>query len=89
MAQTRCDGTRPPAEAQLPAFVDVAAVADGNDKDEQHAVVNLVDDPVVTGPDTPLAVASNQLLGPARARFAGKQFDRRLDPPLGGPVQLA
>ena len=60
-----------------------------DDKDEQHVVVDLVDDPVITGPDTPLNVPANQLLRTARARFAGKQFDRRLDPPLCDSVQLA
>ena len=44
--------------------------ADGNDKDEQHTVVDLIDDPVITGPDTPLNVPANQLLRTARARFA-------------------
>jgi hypothetical protein len=33
-----------PFSALLPAFLDVAAVADGNDENQQHVVVDLVDD---------------------------------------------
>jgi hypothetical protein len=31
----------------IPALVDLAAVADSDDEDEQHVVVDLVHDPIV------------------------------------------
>ena len=45
-------------------FVAVAPVADGDHQDDQHVVVDLVDDSVVAGTDPPLALSADQLLGP-------------------------
>ena len=69
--------------------IDVSAVADGDHQDEQDVVVDLVHDPVVAGAHTPLAVATDQLLGAVRTGFAGQQLKRCLDASLGSPVQLA
>lgn len=75
-----------PVSELLPAFVDVA-VADGHDENEQHVVVDLVDDSVVTCADTPLA-AAQKLLGATGARFAREQLDRSLYATLRRPVEL-
>lgn len=74
---------------ELTALVDLAAVTDGDHEDEQDVVVDLVHDPVVTGTNTPFAIAANQLRDPTRARVAGQQLDRHLDPTPSNPVQLA
>jgi len=52
------------------ALVDVAAVPDGDDEDEEHVVVDLVDDPVVAGAGAPLAVTADELLRPPTSFFA-------------------
>ncbi len=64
-------------------------MADGDHQDNQHVVVDLVGDSVVAGPDPPLALSADRLLGPARARLIGEKLDGRLDAPLGGRVELA
>ena len=67
------------------ALVDVAAVSDGDDEDEENLVADLVDDAVVAGADPPLAVPTDELLGSARTRLVCKQLDGRLDAaPRGG-----
>ena len=39
-------------------------MSNGNHQDDQHVVVDLVDDSVVAGTDPPLALSADQLLGP-------------------------
>ena len=39
--------------------VDVATVADSHVQNEEHLVVNLLDDPVVSGADSPLSVTAH------------------------------
>src|SRR5665647_552565 len=46
--------------AWLASLVDLAAVADAEDQDEESVVFDLVDDAVVAGPDSPLAGAANE-----------------------------
>jgi hypothetical protein len=50
-------------------------------QNQQGAVMDLVDDAVLAGPDSPLPVAADELLGPEGSRLAGQEFDRRLDSP--------
>lgn len=52
----------------LPALVqvDVSALAHGKDKDDELCVLDLVDDPIVTGADALIAVAACELLGIGR-----------------------
>jgi len=70
-------------------FVDVAAVPNGDHQDDQHVVVDCVDDSVAAGTDPPIALSADQLLGPARPRLIGEKLDGRLDAPPGGRVERA
>lgn len=69
-------------------FVDLGLVADGDHEDDQHVIVDLVDDSVVTSTHPPLALSLDQLLGPARPRLVGEELDGPLDPPSGGRSSL-
>ncbi len=69
--------------------VDVAAVPNGEDQDQQHAVVNLVDDAVVAGAHTPLAPPSDELLRASGTRPAREQLNHRLNSEQCWAVQLA
>lgn len=70
-------------------MLDVAAMPDGDDEDEQDIIVDLVDHPVVAGPDTPLAVPADEHLGAARPGLVRQQLDGRLDPAPCRRIQLA
>ena len=59
--------------------MNVSPVANGNHEDKKHVVSDLVDNPVVSGANPPLAVTSDQLLGPTRSRLFHQQFNRCLD----------
>lgn len=62
------------------SLVDVAAVSELEDEDEQFVVVDLVNDAVVAGPDPPLARAADQA---GRGRWpwvVGEQLECGLDP---------
>ena len=57
--------------AWLSPLVDVAAVSDGNDEDKEDIIVDLVNDAVVTGADTPLAVPAGEFLGSTGSGLIG------------------
>ncbi len=60
-------------------LVDLAPVAEPQDKDQQMIVLDLVHDPVVAGADCPLTRASDK---PGRRRWSGlvgKKFESSLD----------
>lgn len=78
-----------PGESGLPAVVDLAPVSDCYDENEQHVVVDLVDDPVVAGAYSPVAVSADEFPGSARLGLGCQQFDRGLNAPLHGMLQLA
>ena len=73
----------------LPAVLDFASVPDCDHENEQHVVMDFVDDPVVAGSDAPFTVATDEFLGRAGAWLHRQQFDRCLQPALGGSIQLA
>ena len=89
------------AERGLPADLVVGIDAHGRegadvlisylseDEDAQDAVIDLVDDAVITGPYTPLARAADELLRVGRPRVGGKQVDRGPDLTAGRTVELA
>lgn len=75
----------------LPLLLEVvhlAAVTDGEDETRQYPVIDLVDDAVVAGAHTPLALPANELLGSSWAGLLGKQLNDSLDPALRMAVQL-
>ena len=75
----------------LPLLLEVvhlAAVTDGEDETRQYPVLDLVDDAVVAGAHTPLALPANELLGSGWAGLLGKQLNDSLDPALRMAVQL-
>ena len=72
----------------LSEAVHLTAVTNGENEDDQHSVVNLVDDPVVCRPHTPLALPANEVLGSGWAGLLGKQLNDSLNPALRMVVQL-
>lgn len=72
--------------------IDVAPVADGNDKNRDLRVANLVENPVVADPDPVEVVLGRELPAAAGSRFIPESTHRPADrlPDLGGqPVELA
>jgi len=72
----------------LSEAVHLAAVTNSEDEDHQDSVVDLVDDAVVAGAHTPLALPANELLSSGWAGLLGKQLDDSLNPALRMAVQL-
>lgn len=58
---------------------------DAEHEDGQDRVLDLIDDPVVTGPHPPLTRATDELLRCRRTTLFGEEFDDCLDPG-GEPV---
>lgn len=63
-------------------------MTNGENEDDQHSVVNLVDDPVVCRPHTPLALPANELLGSGWVGLLGKRLNDSLNPALRMAVQF-
>lgn len=59
--------------------IDLATMSNADDKDEQPLLMDLVDDSVVTDPDSPLRLPA-QLGEPSRARWSGIRFERTEGP---------
>jgi len=53
---------------------------DAEHEDGQDRVLDLMDDPVVTGPHPPLTRATDELLRCRRTTLFGEEFDDCLDP---------
>lgn len=70
-------------------MVDVPAMAHHDNQDEQDLVLDLVDDPVVAGAQSPLALACDQLLGATGPRLLTEQLDGGLHPAACGGIELA
>ena len=68
--------------------MDLPSVTFCDHEHEEDAVVDLIDNPVVTGPHSPLAVATDEFLGAAGPRLFGKEFDRGLNSSQCRAVQL-
>ena len=60
---------------QLEAPVDLAAVAHGRDGDHASAVVNGIDNPVVTGPHAQIRPVAGQSRDTSRARIGSESID--------------
>ena len=69
-------------------LVDLPPVTYRDHQDEEDTVADLIDNPVITGPHSPLTVAPDQLLGAAGTRLRGKEFDRGLHSSQSSAVQL-
>lgn len=69
--------------------VDLAPMPDGEPKDQQGVVLDLVDHAVVAGAHPPLSRSAHQPSRGRRARVVGQQLDRRLDAPPGRRVEPA
>ena len=97
-ARLRCP---PPARERMRVresapFVDLPPVPWCDHEHDQDTVVDLIDNPVVTGPHSPLAVATDEVLGAAGPRLCGTRhsasasgwapagFSQECD--LGGPL---
>ena len=63
-------------------------MTDSEDEDRQDSVVDLIDDAVVAGAHTPLALPANEVLGSGWAGLLGKQLNDSLNPALRMAVQL-
>jgi len=63
-------GSEQPPEPWSETAINVASMADGYDQNDEHIVVNLIDDSVVSGPDPIEAVGAGELLATRRARVA-------------------
>jgi hypothetical protein len=50
-------------------------MTDSKHQGEQLAVVDFVDDPGVTGPDSPFPATANQLFGQGRPGICAQNFD--------------
>jgi hypothetical protein len=77
------------AQLRLSALVYLPSVSHPEDENEQLAVMDFVDDAVVTCANAPLSCAADQPGGGRWSRILGQQFDRGLEsaPYLG--VELA
>jgi hypothetical protein len=68
--------------------VDVAAVPNGHDEDNEHVVLYRVEHPVIACPDPMELVFTGQFYYPRRPGIGGKRFDRVRNPDLNRPLQF-
>lgn len=59
--------------------VDVSAVTHSQHEDEQHVVMDLVDNPVVAGTDPPLSCAADKPSSCGRSRVSSQGVDGGLN----------
>ena len=71
------------------SLVYVPTVADLDHEHQQLLVVDLVDDPEISGTDAPLPCTADQPSGGRRPRVCGQQVDRRLHSSTARRIQLA
>lgn len=64
-------------------------MAEPENEDEEPVVLDLVDDAVVAGANSPLAGSPDQLGRGRWSRFVSQQFQRRLEAPAYLRVELA
>ncbi len=67
--------------------VDVSSVADAHDEDKQPVVKNLVNDPVVAGPDAVEFLEALELFDTVGTGIRGQAVNLCCDPPLICPRQ--
>lgn len=69
--------------------VDLATVPDGNDEDDQHAIVDVVDDAKVTRSHAPLTFAADEPTSGRRSRIFSEQRDNAVDAVARTHVEFA
>jgi hypothetical protein len=77
------------AHGRSRAAVDLSAVTDRDDQDDEDLVADLVDDAVIARTDAPFALASGELHRAGRPGLVGEQLDRGLHAAACWEVELA
>ncbi len=70
------------------SLIDVTSMADGNNHDQQHSIIDGVDDSVVPNPQ-PVTLSTSQRPRRRRARILGEQRNCPLNPGLRRSINLA
>jgi hypothetical protein len=67
------------ARSDSVSLIDLAAMPGAHDEHKEALLLDLVNDPVVTGSGSPLAGSANEPRCCGRSWFGGEQFDGSLD----------
>ncbi len=69
--------------------IDLTSVTDLDNKHDESSLVDLIDDPIITSPNSPLSIASNELRSSRGPGIFGEDLDRFQYAALCGPIELS